>query len=263
MKEEMKMNRFDEVKAVVRDVPVEILALGYFDESRGVDPRTEQTLYTQFKLKKEVLREIVGLTGLTINLTTGETSLDFTGKFLPKEYRNLINKENILKYIEHINKFGFVRLDAEDFLKKAKVRSLHSTVDIKVEEPPTKYLNYLHHLVTTRETAFEAKRYKNGNIDLKRKTETNRQPVTVYDKHKELKKQKNALLRELLGQEGLKPFRQVIRFEQKLPNTREIYQAFNIISKDNSLLNILHSDIYPVVNTLNTLFDSLEVPNVG
>jgi len=259
------MNKFDRVRVVVRGVQVEILAPHKFTNTLKPDPATGDILSVKYFLDKKVQKMITGLQDLVINYMPDDfctVTLDFTGKFLSSEYKNLINKENILKYIERVNELGLVQLDVQDFLQKSKVRLLHSTIDVQVEEPPINYLNYLHHLVSKKGTAFEAKHYNNGNVDLRRNAETNRQPITVYDKCKELKKRKNALLRELLGDEGLEPFNQVIRFEQKLPNVHDIYQAFNITSKDNSLLSILHSDIYPVVNTLNTLFNSLEVPNV-
>lgn len=259
------MNRFDKVRIEARGVQVEILALASFGYKPEVDPISGIILSKEYKLKKQVLNEIIGLNSLIIKYMPDNfctVLFEFTGKFLPVEYRNLINKENILSYLEHLNYFKYVKIGAQDFLQKSKVRTLDSTIDIQVEEDPTNYLNYLNHLVSKMETDFGAKRYNNGNVDLKRKTETNRQPVTGYDKCKELKKRKNALFRELLPPEDREYFKTVLRFEQKLSNTREIYQAFNMSSKTNSLLNILHSDIYPVVNTLNTLFDSLEVPNV-
>lgn len=258
------MNKFDRIKVTVRGVQVLITAPSSFEELRGVSLQTGQTLFTNFKLKKEVLANIVGLIGLFINQTTGEVTLDFTGKLLPAEYKNLINKENILKYIERVNELGLVEFDIQDFLQKSKVRLLHSTIDVQVEESKVKYLNYLNHLVTKKETSFEAKRYNNGNVDLKRKADTNRQAVTGYDKNKELMRRNTSsvLFRESLSEVDNKYFEQVIRFERKLSNTRAIYSAFNITPRYNSLLNILHSDISPVVNTLNTLFDELGVPNV-
>lgn len=258
------MNRFDRVMAYVRGVQVEIPEPSSFEEQVNFDPNSGNELYRQVKLKKEILNKIIGLNEFRINLTTGEIIFDFTGKFLPSEYRNLINKENILNYLEHINYFKFVKLDAKNFLQNSRVRVLHSTIDIQVEEEPTNYFKFLNHLISKMETNFEAKRFSNGNINISKEAETNKQGITGYAKHKELmrRNKNNSLFRELLPPADLEYFKTVLRFEQKLSNAREIYQAFNITSKTNSLLNLLNSDIFPVVNTLNNLFDSLEVPNV-
>lgn len=261
------MNKFDRVRVIVGGVQVEILAPHKFTKTQKPDPVTGDILSVKYFLDKKEQEMITGLQDLVINYMSNNfctITLDFTGKFLPFEYRNLINNENILKYIERANGLGLVQFDAQDFLQKSKVRLLHSTIDVQVEESKVKYLNYLNHLVTKKETSFEAKRYNNGNVDVKRKADTNRQAVTGYDKNKELMRRNTSsvLFRESLSEVDKKYFEQVIRFERKLSNTRDIYSAFNITPRDNSLLNILHSDISPVVNTLNTLFDELGVPNV-
>ena len=258
------MNRFDKVRASVRGVSVEILAPSFFEGKGGIVPVSCESTYVNWKLKKEERIKIIGLADLCFNETTGELVLDFSGKLLPAEYRNLINKDNILKYLEYVNELGLIRFNAKDFLQKSRVQALHSTIDIQVEKDPDSYLTFLKNLVSKMESKFWERDYDNSrNLTIKRKTSTNKQSTTIYNKHKELirNNMESALLRELLTPEDLEYFKLVLRFEQKLPKPAEIYQAFNITSKDNSLLNILHSDIYPVVNTLNTLFDSLEVPN--
>lgn len=259
------MNRFDKVRASARGVPVEILAPSFFDGKGGIIPVSCESTYINWKLKKEKRINIIGLADLCFNETTDELTLDFTGKFLPAEYRNLINKDNILKYIEYFNELGLIRFNAQNFLQKSRVHILHSTIDIQVEKDPDSYLTFLKNLVSKMESKFWERDYDNSkNLTIKRKASTNKQSTTCYNKHKELmkKNKESAIFRSLLSPVDREYFKTVLRFERKLSKTREIYQAFNITSKTNSLLNILHSDIYPVVNTLNTLFDSLEVPNV-
>lgn len=260
------MNRYDRVVAVARGVQVEIPDPCSFEEQVGIDPVTGKELFRLVKLKREVINKIIGLIEFRINFTTGEIVFDFTGKFLPSEYRNLINKENILSYLEHINYFKFVKLDAKNFLQNSRVRVLHSTIDIAVQKEPAKYLRFLHNLIQKTENVFQSSIYRNGNVEIRRTAETNRQCITCYSKGKEIMRnnKNNACLKKLISLDDWNYFNQVIRFEQKLSNrNQEITRLHNLSQGDNTLVSVLNSTEYPVVNNLNNLFDVLEVPNEG
>lgn len=253
----MLLNRFDKIQGTTSSNVIQDISLEYFDIQSSTDANnSDRTYYQTYRLKKIVSEKIIGLNDFSIKLDRNILSFDITGKFKPKLYTELINRFSIEEYINHLNSFGFITLDVDNFIKYSTISLVHSTKDIKLDGDAKDYLNLLKHVCSLNSKKIEAKEYKH-NLVISRKCISNPQRLTCYSKFDELSRNKlyNKQLVELTSSKILDDFKNVLRFELEISGKRNICKLFNI--QDNKLSSILNSNTVPVVDVYNKLTGEL------
>lgn len=136
-------------------------------------------------------------------------------------YPELINKNNIGKCFDHINRMGFCRVDADMVLECGKVCSMDVTKDVPYTDATTLSEWLRTHTVNHRKYLA---RNISGNLSIEKnvRTKAYKRRLTVYDKEKELRRSDNQDFIDILTDpEGLLSyFKGKIRFEFNL-NTQQ------------------------------------------
>lgn len=253
----MLLNRLDRIQGTTSLDVIKSMPLEYFDIQSSTDANnSDRTYYQTYRLKKIISEKIIGLNDFSIKPDRNIISFDITAKFKPKLYTELINRFSIEEYINHLNSFGFITLDVDNFIKYSKISLVHSTKDVKLENDANEYLNLLKHACSLNSKKIEALEY-NHNLVISKRCISNPQRLTCYSKFDELSRNKlyNKQLVGLTSSKILDDFKNVLRFELEISRKRNICKLFNI--QDNKLVSILNSNTVPVVDVYNKLIGEL------
>ena len=253
----MLLNKFDRIKGTTTIDSLKDVSFRYFDVQQSADAdNTNYTYYRTYRLKKNVIEKIIGLNDFSIKVDRSIISFDITGKFKPDMYSELISKNSIYQYIDHLNFFQVVDVDPDCFIQNATISLVHSTKDIKVEKDAVEYLNFLKHVYSLNSKKVQVDKYKSG-IVISKRTVSNPQRLSCYSKYEELKRNKlyNKQLIEMSSLDILGSFRRILRFELEINGKQNILKSFGI--SDNKLTSILNAESVPVVNVYNTLVNEV------
>ena len=179
-----------------------------------------------------------------------ETVIEFSGKILMDAYPELINKDNIGRCFDHINRMGFCRVDVDMVLEYGKVCSMDVTKDVPCTDVAALSEWLRTHIVNHRKYLA---RNIGGNLTIEKnvRTKAYRRRLTVYDKEKELRRADNQdFMASLTDPECLLSyFKGRIRFEYNLNTKQSIRQVLNI--GDTTINSILGSDARPIYDFVN------------
>ena len=179
-----------------------------------------------------------------------ETVIEFTGKILMDAYPELINKDNIGRCFDHINRMGFCRVDVDMVLEYGKVCSMDVTKDVPCTDVAALSEWLRTHIINHRKYLA---RNISGNLTIEKnvRTKAYKRRLTVYDKEKELRRADNQDFIDILTDpEGLLSyFKGKIRFEYNLNTKQSIRQVLNI--GDTTIHSILDSDARPIYDFVN------------
>lgn len=215
------MITLDRIKIVVPSKYVSITNYGLF-ESKMKNGILTTMSYTQ---KSPFLLYV------KVDYEHHEAVIEFTGKILMDSYPELINRDNIAKCFDHINRMGFCLVDADMVLTYGRICSMDITKDVPCTDVATLSEWLRTHIVNHRKYLA---RNIGGNLTIEKnvRTKAYKRRLTVYDKEKELRRSDNQDFIDMLTDpEGLLSyFKGRIRFEYSLNTKQSIRQVLNILT---------------------------------
>ena len=235
-------NRFDRIRAACLTDGLKNINEKKFDQLY-VFANDNMLTGEFYKIKNEVKTSVFGVTDITINFQAKFFLIDFTSKLCPDEYQNLINSQNIRKYLNNFNNLNLLEFDAEYFIKNCKISLLHCTKDIKVNNHPNSYFRAISFTVEHAFNKFNCKQEANGVIITKNKNLR----LTIYDKFKELNRPayKSISFLQQLSDDDLMYFQNTVRFELEIKKQCYIKKSFDVEST--SLFEIFCSNENPLL----------------
>ena len=238
-------NRFDRIRAVCSTDGLKYINEKKFERLIVLNNQASITAEF-FKIKNDVKTFVFGVTDITINFQAKFFLIDFTSKLCPDEYPNLINSQNILKYLNHFFCLNLLDFDTEYFINNCQVSLIHCTRDIKVNNSPNIYFNAINYTILNLFNNFICKREKNGVIITKNIKHKNLR-LTIYDKFKELNRPADKSIRFLqqLSVDDLMYFQNTVRFELEIKKQSFIKKVFN--SEKTALVDMFQSELNPVL----------------
>ena len=179
-----------------------------------------------------------------------ELILEFTGKILKDDYKDLIHINNIHTCLSNINDLGVCSLDIDGILQDGVI--VKADVCMDVDYPDCKTLTE-----NLRASVGNFKKYLVRNIgdnfviEKNVQTKSYKRRLTIYDKGKELQKAGNRSFILSLDnpQLLLDYFNDKIRFELNLNSKEQIRRSLNIY--DTSIRTVLNSTATPIWDVLD------------
>lgn len=187
---------------------------------------------------------------IVVNNQMNQLELEFTGKILLDDYKELINKNSIRKCLQMINEMGLCKLNVEQILMDAIVTKCDITQDVCYEDINTVITYIRQNLLNYKK--WIVKEYKDGLIiENVVKTLRYKKRLTIYNKRKELSNVDNNFFLEILNNKEalLAYFNNKIRFELNLKTRKQIREMLQI--SDNSISSVLNSKSNPILIVLN------------
>jgi hypothetical protein len=187
---------------------------------------------TSYKLKRQFLR--TGIKEIYINDT--KCSIDFSSKFVPGLYQDMININTIERYLTDISNSGLIKLNVPEVINNSLVRTCDTTNNMKVENVAT-YINAM--TVYKLNDKYNFKTWINESIEFERKAKTNvyKEHLMIYNKLPELMTARNKDFRTGID---INYFKNVLRFESRFTTFALMRKLFEV--PDNNLITILNSD---------------------
>lgn len=179
-----------------------------------------------------------------------ELIIEFTGKILKDDYKDLIQVINIHTCLSNINDLGLCSLDIDGILQDGVI--VKADVCMDVDYPDCKTLTE-----NLRANVGNFKKYLVRNIgdnfviEKNVQTKSYKRRLTIYDKGKELQKAGNRSFILSLDnpQLLLDYFNDKIRFELNLNSKEQIRRSLNIY--DTSIRTVLNSTATPIWDVLD------------
>ena len=179
-----------------------------------------------------------------------ELILEFTGRILKDDYKDLIHINNIHTCLSNINDLGLCSLDIDGILQDGVI--VKADVCMDVDYPDCKTLTE-----NLRASVGNFKKYLVRNIgdnfviEKNVQTKSYKRRLTIYDKGKELQKAGNRSFILSLDnpQLLLDYFNDKIRFELNLNSKEQIRRSLNIY--DTSIRTVLNSTATPIWDVLD------------
>lgn len=186
---------------------------------------------------------------VSVNRSSDELVLEFTGKILQEEYQHLISTQNIQNCLENISNLGICTLDIESIMHRAEVCSCDVTKDIIFSVPMEKIKRHLKMCINNYDR-WVMEKYLNNGLAIRNsaKNQKYKKRLIVYDKSKELARNENMdFLNSLSNKDDvLDYFKEKVRFEVNLTSKSQIRKRLGI--NDNNLLSVLQSDANPILD---------------
>lgn len=231
------MLRFDKIKLVTNIEDVMIIDDSLFNITY------RDNRISSLKFYQEVPYSMI----IKIDYESSEAVIEFTGKILKSDYKQLISMETIRQCFHNINNMGFCEIDVEAVLEHGQVVKCDVTCDVSDIDVPqlSSYIrsnlsNYQH---------YQCRKLHNGNLIIEKNVTTRKsmKRITIYDKGKEMRKSSNVSFANEHGITG--EFDGVCRLEMNLNSKEQIRNALNIT--DTNLMTVLTSDANPLLDYLN------------
>ena len=186
--------------------------------------------------------------------------LEFSSKLLLDSYPELINRNNILKCFENIEKIGFCEVDIDGIVNKSELLTCDVTKDISGIVQPDR-LAMKSCLIN--HNKFRVQKYGNSGYTVNKMVKTsNRQlRMIIYDKEKELRKKTNTEFLGMLNDVDsmLAYFSGKFRVEANINTKEQIRQLFHTETTD--LLDVLDSKANPLLTMFDEVFTFPEEPD--
>ena len=193
------------------------------------------------------------------DLIEHELVIEFTGKILQDQYPLLISKDTIHQCLDNINILGICYIDVSNIITAAQVVKADVTQDIccgdyeqLIGSLRTSIKNYNKYL----------SRVVNGTFVIEKNVVTRNYKVrmTIYNKADEMRLKTNQDYLFLLPntEEVVEYFADKVRFELNLNSKEQIRKQLNL--NNTMLYDVLHSDINPIVNFMDKVFEDEPAP---
>ena len=233
------MLHFDRLKLVASSKLATNLNASRFQETRKPDGTTIYK-YTQTHPYSVYV---------SVNLTSDELVLEFSGKILQEEYPNLISVQNIQKCLGNISNMDICTFNIDSIMQEAEVYSCDVTKDIIVPVPMEKIKRHLKTCINNYDRWVMEKYLNNGLcIHNSTKHQKYKKRLIIYDKSTELSRNEDRDFLNSLSNKDviLHYFKDKVRFEVNLTSKSQIRKCLGI--SDNKLLSVLHSEANPILD---------------
>ena len=204
----------------------------------------DELLYYKYKQTSPFLLEV------RADYKKDELVIEFTGKILREEYKNLINRNNIFQCFDEINQMGICKLDTPKILSNSYITKCDITKDIKGYDIKDIISQIRQNLKNYQK--WVCKNYGGGIvIENTVSTPRHKKRLTIYDKEKELMKATNAefLKSSPNMEETIKHFTNTVRFELNINTEKQVRELLKI--SDNDLNSVIHSDANPILTIMD------------
>lgn len=195
---------------------------------------------------------------ITADINKQELVIEYTGKILLDDYPRLINRTNIRKCFETINRMGICHLDVENIIEKGEIWKCDVTKDITsnqltdiVMQTKQSIANY---------DKWNCDKYETDGICIYNTVKTKRykKRLIIYDKHKELSKITNQVFFNTVhdSEKMMDYFRDKIRFEVNINTKEQIRKTLDIT--DNRIKSVMNSTANPILKVYDEATTSNE-----
>lgn len=187
---------------------------------------------------------------ILVDYSKKELVLEFTGKILLDNYKDLINIDNIKLCLDGINKLGICTLNVDAIMFHAYVSKCDVTRDIQIDAFPTIISQIRQTLSNYRQ--WICRNYTSGVvIENTVKTPRHKKRLIIYEKEKELQKATNVDFLNAVKDRGrlLESFKDVVRFELNINTMSQIRGLLQI--QNTSLMAVLLSTANPILEIVN------------
>lgn len=187
-----------------------------------------------------------------------ETSIEFTGKVLGRNYPVLISSETIRECFENIQHLSICQLDIDGILATAEVPKLDVTKDVETDFEEC-VVNLEFAIVNNRRWQVEKYQGSHGRVVRKNVSSVEcKRRLVIYNKEREMMRDENSEFLKYVGRQMLSHFKGITRFELNLTNKKQIRKLLCI--EDNRLLSVLASSANPILSVVNEAFDFSKTP---
>ena len=210
---------------------------------------SKEGIKSEYKYSRKTPSELL----IKMDIQRRELVIEFTGKILNENYPQLINKDSIRKCFENINTLGLCELNIDSILSDSTVVKADVTKDVTCDnikqlttQLKTNIRNYSKYVC----------RNIKGNLVIEKNVVTNSHKLrlTVYDKEKEMAKNRNECFDEKIKAQ----FKNIIRFELNINTQKQLRKNLEIT--DTKLDTILCAPANPIWNFLDKiLIDEIEI----
>lgn len=186
-----------------------------------------------------------------------ELILEFTGKILKDDYKDLIHANNIHTCLSNINDLGLCNLNIDGILADGVI--VKADVCLDVDYPDCKALTKSLRANVSNFNKYLARAIgDNFVIEKNVQTKGYKRRLTIYDKAKEIQKAGNRSFLSTLDnpQLLLDYFDGKIRFELNLNSKEQIRKSLNIY--DTSIREVLNSTATPIWDMLDSAIEEVD-----
>lgn len=200
-----------------------------------------------FRLKDKY--KTLGLKNITVK--ENNTILEMSSKYLPTEYFEMININNVATYLSELNKSKIIEFDSNELINNTEVLTCDITQNVFMQNSIEDYINILS--IFKLNNKYFCKIFENESVSFIKKVSTNslKDNLVIYNKYPELLLKENSKLRNELD---INQFKNILRFETRFTTLKAVRNNLNI--SDNNLLSILNSDTklhYKIFNRITDI----------
>jgi hypothetical protein len=237
-----KMIRLDSVSLVMpllvlkrKEIEGEMRVIEFWGEELG---KREVIKFDWLKRK--------GLKALVIDWDGKRAKFQFSAKILAQNYFDLINKDNIERVFDTINSLNIgIEFYTDRVLEYGEVVSCDFTANLRVKEPPKKYIFDLFLEASRLTSKWFVKKYKSDSVVFEEAKKTKPLRTTLYNKYVEMLKRKDTDL-------GIEKFKNILRFEINAKTKKNVRDLAGV--ETNKLLDVLNSKANPYLKVFEKIF---------
>lgn len=231
-----KMNSFDKISFEVPLYYVTKISYQYFQDSEKHsvgDPTTSLysfpgssrpgKIYLNRTLVKEVLpnSKKLGINSIVVDNLKESVTITITAKILKARYLEGITADNLQTVIEELNASGIIEIDYLGVKAEANVLKCDIKADITVDKPTKIYFSSIKRQAI--KNNYLMNNYTRRGYVIKGLAKSNKLRICIYDKGKEMKRDKNIYLLSLFP-DGT--FKHIIRVEVNLTGFKNIRKYY-------------------------------------
>lgn len=194
-----------------------------------------------------------------INYNSQSLTLEFSSKVLLDDYPKLITRTTLRQCLENINKLGICIIDVNNIINDCYFDKIHITQDIDYHLTNDVFTSLNSCVGDYRRYKWE--HYEGEGIRYTKdvKSQSCKESIVIYDKEKEIVKNKDFLSKFNDPDSIIKYFEGKVRFEMELKNPKQICKFLNIGSTH--INYIFGSDVNPLLVQFNKVFGEGEIEN--
>ena len=193
---------------------------------------------------------------IAVSYTKQTLTLEFSSKALLDDYPKLITRDTFRKCLENINALGICSLDVDAICEYYHVTKCDITrdVDYLLNDDVFNTLN----LCVNNYRRFRWKHYENEGIRYTSdvKSRDCMESIVVYDKEKEIVKNKEFLSLVKEPDSIINYFKDKVRFEMELNTAKQICKFLGV--ENTHVSNIWNSKANPLLNQFNKVFGNTD-----
>lgn len=194
-----------------------------------------------------------------ISYSSQSLTFEFSSKILLDDYPKLISQNTFRQCLENINNLGICIIDVDSITKDCYFDKIHITRDI-IYKLTNHVQNSLNSCVANYRR-YRWEHYKGEGIRYTKdvKSKDCKESLVIYDKEKEIVKNKDFLSILDNPQDILNYFKGKTRFEMELDSPKKICKYLNIDSTH--INNVFNSTTAPLLIQFNKVFGEGEIDN--